>query len=191
MARFGRTLTAVRRILNATAATNRSSVPPLLPSPIRTGSVFQREHSFWFSSYSTLGNGDSGTIPVDLSSEESKRRLFNRLLYRSKQRGYLELDLVLGRWVEEHIRSMDENGIKALVDVLDLENPDLWKWLTGQEQPPDVVGQNPVFCEVRDKIMNNLNSHAAPETRAIPGQPWVRGWDDVKKNPGAPIAGNQ
>ncbi|CAI0446796.1 unnamed protein product [Linum tenue] len=137
MARFGRTLTAVRRILNATAATNRSSVPPLLPSPIRTGSVFH---------YSTLGNGDSGTIPVDLSSEESKRRLFNRLLYRSKQRGYLELDLVLGRWVEEHIRSMDENGIKALVDVLDLENPDLWKWLTGQEQPPDVVGQNPVSC---------------------------------------------
>lgn len=43
-----------------------------------------------------------------------------RLIYRSKQRGYLELDLVLGKWVEEHIQSMDENGIKSLVHVLDL-----------------------------------------------------------------------
>jgi hypothetical protein len=25
------------------------------------------------------------------------------------------------------------------------ENPDLWKWLTGQEQPPDAVTNNPVL----------------------------------------------
>ncbi|CAN1180767.1 Succinate dehydrogenase assembly factor 2, mitochondrial, partial [Linum perenne] len=65
-------------------------------------------------------NGDSASVTIDLSNEESKRRLFNRLLYRSRQRGFLELDLVLGKWVEDHIHSMDENKIKALVDVLDL-----------------------------------------------------------------------
>ncbi|KAJ6339446.1 hypothetical protein OIU77_007416 [Salix suchowensis] len=122
---------------------------------------------------------------------QSKRRICNRLLYRSRQRGILELDLVLGKWVEEHIYSLDENGVKALIDVLDLENPDLWKWLTGQEQPPETLSINPVFSAVRDKIMNNLSSHAAPETRAIPGQPWVRGWDDIKKSDGGPVAGNQ
>lgn len=86
---------------------------------------------------------------------------------------------------------MDENGIKALVHVLDLENPELWKWLTGQEQPPEAVKINPVFTAVRERVMNNLNSHADPETRATPGQPWVRGWDDIKKAAGSPVAGNQ
>ncbi|CAD5164495.1 succinate dehydrogenase assembly factor 2, mitochondrial [Musa acuminata AAA Group] len=132
-----------------------------------------------------------GSVDVDLSDEESKRRLHNRLLYRSRQRGFLELDLVLGAWVEENIRAMDQLHIRALMDVLDLENPDLWKWLTGQEQPPEAVKINPVFCAIQSKVMSNLNSHAAPETRANPGQPWVRGWDDKKGVEGGPTYGNQ
>ncbi|KAH7522577.1 hypothetical protein FEM48_Zijuj07G0153300 [Ziziphus jujuba var. spinosa] len=71
------------------------------------------------------------------------------------------------------------------------ENPDLWKWLTGQEQPPEPIETNPVFKAVRDKVMKNLNTHASPETRATPGQPWVRGWDDFKKGRDSPVMGNQ
>ncbi|GAB2296502.1 hypothetical protein Dimus_030616 [Dionaea muscipula] len=55
----------------------------------------------------------------------------------------------------------------------DDENPDLWKWLTLQEPPLDSVSLNPVFSAVQTKVMNNLNNHAAPETRAVSGQPWV------------------
>lgn len=128
---------------------------------------------------------------IDLSNEESKRRLFNRLLYRSKQRGFLELDLVLGKWVEDNIHKLDQNRIKALIHVLDLENPDLWKWISGQEQPPESVDVNPVFAALREKVMKNLDSHSAPETRATLGQPWVRGWDDIKKGRDGPASGNQ
>nr|AFJ66165.1 hypothetical protein 11M19.9 [Arabidopsis halleri] len=123
---------------------------------------------------------------IDLSNEENKRRTINRLLYRSKQRGFLELDLVLGNWVEENVNSMDENGVKSLIHVLNLENPDLWKWLTEQEQPPEAV-----FSALHEKVMKNLNKHAAPETRAAAGQPWVKGWDDFKRGRDAPISGNQ
>ncbi|KAG5230422.1 succinate dehydrogenase assembly factor [Salix suchowensis] len=182
MASLRRALVNVHRILNSTTT----------PKHISATSPLRSQYGL-FSRYSTLNNNDNKnpSLDIDLSNEESKRRICNRLLYRSRQRGILELDLVLGKWVEEHIYSLDENGVKALIDVLDLENPDLWKWLTGQEQPPETLSINPVFSAVRDKIMNNLSSHAAPETRAIPGQPWVRGWDDIKKSAGGPIAGNQ
>ncbi|XP_006662965.2 succinate dehydrogenase assembly factor 2, mitochondrial [Oryza brachyantha] len=132
----------------------------------------------------------SSTTTIDLSSDESRRRLINRLVYRSKQRGFLELDLVLGSWVEQHIHSMDEANIRSLLHVLDLENPDLWKWLTGQEQPPEAVNSNPVFIAVKSKVTDNLSKHSSPETRSAPGQPWVRGWDD-KRGIDGPKYGNQ
>ncbi|RZC16032.1 Succinate dehydrogenase assembly factor 2, mitochondrial [Glycine soja] len=47
-----------------------------------------------------LSHTQNQALEIDLSNEESKRHLFNQLLYRSKQRGFLELDLVLGKWVE-------------------------------------------------------------------------------------------
>ncbi|MQM18202.1 hypothetical protein Taro_051190 [Colocasia esculenta] len=57
-----------------------------------------------------------------------------------------------------------------------VENPDLWKWLTGQERPPETVNVKPVavFTTVRSKVMHNLNRLSAPATRAASGQPWLR-----------------
>ena len=37
----------------------------------------------------------------------------NRLLYRSKQRGFLEMDLLLGLWAEDNIRSASPEMLKA------------------------------------------------------------------------------
>lgn len=42
-----------------------------------------------------------------------------RILYRSRQRGYLELDLLLGKWTEENITNLDEKRLQELVDLLE------------------------------------------------------------------------
>ncbi|KAM7480225.1 hypothetical protein LguiA_028438 [Lonicera macranthoides] len=181
-------LSTIPRILNSPAVPARSSVAT---SPLPSHTLYRTSVGSFFRLYSSNDYIQSVDVDLDLSNDESKRRLFNRLIYRSKQRGYLELDLILGKWVEDHIHSMDEIGVKALVDVLNLENPDLWKWITGQEQPPEAINMNPVFTNVRSKVMNNLDRHAPSETRAKPGQSWVRGWDDFKKGRDGPIVGNQ
>ncbi|OEL23548.1 Succinate dehydrogenase assembly factor 2, mitochondrial [Dichanthelium oligosanthes] len=166
----------------------------VLPSPaIPAATSSSRRHLSGFATTPTptTSQRNAATTTVDLSSDESRRRLLNRLVYRSKQRGFLELDLVLGTWVEQHVHAMDEANIRALLQVLDLENPDLWKWLTGQEQPPEDLDSNPVFTAIKSKVTDNLTKHASPETRSTPGQPWVRGWDDIKKGKDGPKYGNQ
>lgn len=124
--------------------------------------------------------------------DDSRRRIVNRLLYRSRQRGYLELDLLLGKWAESHLTDMDDNMLAALAQVLDQETPDLWKWVTGQEAAPAEVQSNPVFVALHTRVSESLDVHANPKTRARPGVPWVRGWDDRDKRlPGSPPSGNQ
>ncbi|KAI3684394.1 hypothetical protein L6452_33617 [Arctium lappa] len=192
MASLRRTvLFGISRFLNSTSAPARVHGGASSNGIIQYQALYKSRPCV--NSFSRLYSSNYGieSLDLDLNNEESKRRLVNRLIYRSKQRGFLELDLVLGSWVENHIGSLDEKGIRALVDVLNLENPDLWKWLTGQEQPPEAINTNPVFIEVRSKVMNNLDNYASPQTRATPGQSWVRGWDDIKKGRDSPIVGNQ
>merc|ERR1711959_41589 len=47
-----------------------------------------------------------------------------RLIYRSKQRGWLELDIIMGDWSSNNLAAMTK------------ENPDMFKWLTGQIPVP-------------------------------------------------------
>mmetsp|Transcript_27486 Transcript_27486/g.77752 ORF Transcript_27486/g.77752 Transcript_27486/m.77752 type:complete len:89 (+) Transcript_27486:703-969(+) len=64
------------------------------------------------------------------------------MLYRAKQRGFLELDLLMGKYAEKNIRSMSDEHLLAFNDLLLEENPDLFQWLTGQIDPPEEITSN-------------------------------------------------
>jgi len=62
-----------------------------------------------------------------------------RLLYRSKQRGWLEMDIMLGNWAAANLQRLETSELKQYAELLEMENPDLYKWLTGQEAVPEEV----------------------------------------------------
>lgn len=74
-----------------------------------------------------------------------RKVLVNSLLYRSKQRGFLEMDLLVGIWAEKQVPNLSEAMLVQFSEVLDQENPDLYKWLTGQQQPPAAMAENAAY----------------------------------------------
>jgi len=114
----------------------------------------------------------------------------SKLLYRSKQRGFLELDLMVGLWAEREVPHMNLPMLNHLTVVLDQENPDLFKWLTGQLPPSEEMLANPAFTALKVSALEMLNERSQPATRAAAGKDWVRGWDDSWRKgpaPGAPV----
>nr|KJB40073.1 hypothetical protein B456_007G045300 [Gossypium raimondii]KJB40074.1 hypothetical protein B456_007G045300 [Gossypium raimondii] len=81
-----------RALLNAQRLVKSSAIAN------RTTTIIRPQYG-WVSRFSSTNISNAQSLEMDLSTGESKRRLFNRLLYRSQQRGFLELDLVLGKWV--------------------------------------------------------------------------------------------
>ena len=66
-------------------------------------------------------------------SDETRRK---RLLFRSWHRGMREADLVLGNFAARHLAGFDEDTLDRYELLLAEDDQDVWRWLTGAEEPP-------------------------------------------------------
>lgn len=62
------------------------------------------------------------------------------------------MDIMLGNWASKNLSSMDEPKLQQFAEVLEQENPELFKWLTAQA---------PVPPEVRARSAPPSSSHRA------------------------------
>ena len=109
------------------------------------------------------------------------RARINRALYRAKQRGFLELDIMVGEWASREMRdpaTTSEAFLDAFDDVLDVENPDLFKWLTGQAEAPLEVRENEAYASLARHCKKFLDEKSDEASRAAHGREWIRGWND-------------
>ncbi|MGH8769850.1 MAG: succinate dehydrogenase assembly factor 2 [Burkholderiales bacterium] len=60
----------------------------------------------------------------------------NRMRWQCR-RGMLELDLTLAQFLETEYPQLPENLRKALRELLELSDPDLWDAICGVAEPPD------------------------------------------------------
>ena len=58
-----------------------------------------------------------------------------QLLWRARQRGLLELDVILGSFADKNLKTMSLADTTEFEKILALESPDLYKLLSGQAPP--------------------------------------------------------
>ena len=65
-----------------------------------------------------------------------------RLLFRSWHRGMREMDMLLGRFAEQHIDSFSNRELALFEAILNHVDPDIYAWLSGREPvPADIMRQ--------------------------------------------------
>lgn len=65
---------------------------------------------------------------------ESRKK---RLIYRSKQRGWLEVDLLLGTWASEFVPKLSESELDEFEDFVNMETIDIYNVITLRLEVPD------------------------------------------------------
>lgn len=69
-------------------------------------------------------------------ADESVETRRKRLRFRSGHRGSRELDLILGAFAQRHVENFTAAQLDQYEQLLEIPDPDLYNWLTGQAPVP-------------------------------------------------------
>lgn len=76
-------------------------------------------------------------IEGDLSPEERDMVRRKRMIYRSKQRGWLEADLLMGSWAVKYVPTLSETDLDDYDIMLKEETIDIYNYISGKDELPE------------------------------------------------------
>ena len=56
-----------------------------------------------------------------------------KLLFKASYRGTKEMDIILGSFAEKNLETMNEENLKLFEEILEIPDPDLYKWFTSED----------------------------------------------------------
>ena len=71
-----------------------------------------------------------------------------RILFRAWRRGLREMDLALGQFADAHLTELGDAEIGEFERWLDLPDPDILAWITGEASTPPEF-DTPLFARLR------------------------------------------
>jgi succinate dehydrogenase assembly factor 2 len=96
---------------------------------------------------------------------ESAEEVRKRLIWRSKQRGWLEVDLLLGSWAADHCMQLSDAQVAEYEKLLALETVDIFNVVSGQMQPPPGV-DGPLLAQIKQYAQSFPAGRADPSAYA-------------------------
>ena len=66
---------------------------------------------------------------MNINTEDLKKKI----IYRSSYRGTKEMDTLLGSFIKKYINTFNDNELKCLLDLLDLDDENLCKFNQGED----------------------------------------------------------
>eukprot|EP00537_Pseudo-nitzschia_pungens_P010243 CAMPEP_0172386112 /NCGR_PEP_ID=MMETSP1061-20121228/3712_1 /TAXON_ID=37318 /ORGANISM="Pseudo-nitzschia pungens, Strain cf. pungens" /LENGTH=220 /DNA_ID=CAMNT_0013115381 /DNA_START=175 /DNA_END=837 /DNA_ORIENTATION=+ len=93
---------------------------------------------------------------VKATPDDDTRR--KRLVYRAKQRGWLEVDLLLGTWASENVPHLSEDELDQFEDFVNLETIDIYNVITLRLGVPEEL-KRPGGTGVVERIQEWARSH--------------------------------
>lgn len=73
---------------------------------------------------------------IELPNDDIETRR-KRLVYRSKQRGWLEVDLLLGTWASDNVPTLNDDELDQYEDFVNMETIDIYNVITLRLDVPD------------------------------------------------------
>tara|TARA_X000001036_G_scaffold183493_1_gene173467 strand:+ start:2085 stop:2321 length:237 start_codon:yes stop_codon:yes gene_type:complete len=56
-----------------------------------------------------------------------------KLLFKASHRGTKEMDIILGNFAKKNLESIDIDNLKLFEELLEIPDPDLYKWFTSED----------------------------------------------------------
>jgi succinate dehydrogenase assembly factor 2 len=94
---------------------------------------------------------------MDADQYDSVRR--RRMIYRSKQRGWLEADLLMGSWAVNNIPTLTETELDEYEQLLQVETIDIYNYISGKDSLPEHLSNLSVLKKLQGyALTGNMNS---------------------------------
>ena len=98
-----------------------------------------------------------GDMKSDTERDAVRRK---RMIYRSKQRGWLEADLLMGSWATENVPTLTPSELDEYEIVLNVETIDVYNYISGKDALPE---------HLKDlSVMKKLQGYALTKNMASP-----------------------
>jgi antitoxin CptB len=75
-------------------------------------------------------------MPRRVGMNETVETRQKRLRFRSWHRGTRELDLLLGRFADQHLGDLTTEQLDRFEAIIESSDPDIYGWVSGSEAPP-------------------------------------------------------